>query len=131
VPPDPFGQRGLAPQAVHLLPARYPRLDAVAVAVADDVLPEELDELGSLRARAHEAHLAAQDVQQLRQLVERGAAQEAPDRGTTVLALDAARGGVAAEQEVQRVDLVVGIVRRRGQLPHRAELEEVEDLAVA
>src|ERR1035437_7489388 len=55
VPLDPLGQRGLPAQAVHLRPARDARPHAMAVAVADDVLAEELHELGTLRAGAHEA----------------------------------------------------------------------------
>ncbi len=115
VPLDALGERGLAAQAVHLRPARDAGLDAVAVAVADDVLAEQLDELGALGARADEAHVAAQHVEQLRQLVERGAAQEAPDGGAPVRALDAAGRDVAGEQEVERARVVLrAFCLRRG-----------------
>ena len=52
VPLHALGERGLPAQAVHLRPAGDARLDAVAVAVAGDVLPEQLDELRALGARA-------------------------------------------------------------------------------
>ena len=107
VPLDALGERSLPAQAVDLRPAGDPRLDAVAVVVADDVLVEQLDELRALGAGPDQAHLAAQDVQQLRQLVDRGATQEAPDRRAAVATLDSARRGIAAEQRVERMGVVL------------------------
>ena len=59
VPLDPIGDRGLPAKAVDLRPAGDPRLDAVAILVAIDLGGEQLHELGPLRARADQAHLAA------------------------------------------------------------------------
>jgi hypothetical protein len=47
----------------------------VAVAVAFDVLPELAHELRSLGAWPDEAHVALEDVEELRELVERRPAQ--------------------------------------------------------
>ncbi len=67
----------------------------MAVAVAGDVAPEQLHELGALGARADQAHLTAQHVEQLGQLVEGAAAQDAAYERAPILAvLDAARRGV-------------------------------------
>src|SRR3712207_1548857 len=66
VPLDPVRQRGLAAQAVDLGPAGDPRAHAVAVVVAAHAPLEQLDELGALRPRADDAHLAPQDVEELR-----------------------------------------------------------------
>ena len=90
VPLDAVGERGLAAQAADLRPAGDAGLDAMAVGVARQVAPEQRRELGALRARADQAHLAAEHVDELRQLVQRRAAQEAPDARAAVLALDAA-----------------------------------------
>src|ERR1044071_4888361 len=122
VPLDAIAQRGLAAEAVDLGPAGDAGLDAVAVAVAADVGLEQLDELRALRARAHQRHVAAQDVEELRQLVEGRAAQQPPDPGAAVDALDAARRAALAGAEA----LGGGVGRA-----HRAELVEVEERAVA
>src|ERR671910_2166734 len=63
---------------VDLHRSRQSRLDEQAEALLRRVL---LDYLDLLRARADEAHLIAQDVDELRQLVEARAAQQAPDGG--------------------------------------------------
>ena len=99
--------------------AGQPDADAMAVRVARDVFAEALHVLGALGARADEGHVAADDIPQLRQLVERGAAQEAADRGAPVDALDTAGGAAVNGDEAG----VVGDA-------HRAELEHLEDLAV-
>ena len=67
------------------------------------------------RPRADDRHLAAQDVDQVRQLVERGAAQERADAGDARVAL---------------VDRHAG-AHVLGARDHRAQLEHVERLAVA
>ena len=69
VPLDALVERRLPAQAVHLCPPGDSRLHPVAVAIADDAFAEQLDELGPLGARSDEAHLAAQDVDELRKLV--------------------------------------------------------------
>ena len=65
---------GDAGAALDLGPAGDPRADLVAAALARRVVVD----LGrDRRARADDRHLAAQDVDQVGDLVERGAAQEA------------------------------------------------------
>src|SRR5437764_946106 len=68
-------------------------------------------------ARADDRHVAAQDVEQLRQLVERQAAHDLADARAAVVALDAA-GSLA------RLGHELLLDGRRD--PHRAELEHVE-----
>src|SRR5205823_14332026 len=131
VPLHTLGKGCLAAQPVHLGPAGDARLDAMAVAVAGDVAREQLHELGPLRPGADQAHLALEHVEQLRELVERAAAQEAPDRGAAILPLHAPRRSVAAEQEFQRARAVLLRRRLAGGEAHRAKLVEVEGLAVA
>ena len=117
----PLGDRRLPPQPVHLRPAGDAGLDAVAVVVAVDVLAEELDELRPLGARPDEAHLALQDVQELRQLVDRRPAEKLADARPAVDPFDAARGAVELERDRPGDGLRV----------HRAELENLETAAVA
>ncbi len=90
----------------------------MAVAVAVDVLLEGADEVGALGARPDDRHVAAQDVEELRQLVERQAAHDLADARAAVVALDAAGGDALLRDE-----LLLG--GRRRDL-HRAELEHVE-----
>src|SRR5690606_3090477 len=59
-------------------------LDAVAAAVERDGLDVLLDEVGPLGAGPDEAHVAAEDVPELGDLVEAEAAQEAADGGHAV-----------------------------------------------
>ena len=65
---------GDAGAALDLGPAGDPGQDLVAAALARGVV---VDLGGDGRARADDRHLAAQDVDQVRDLVERGAAEEA------------------------------------------------------
>ena len=76
------------------------------------------------RARADEAHLAAQDVQHLRDLVEREAAQERPDArdARVVLDLEERALGLVATLELRLLGLGVGA--------HRPELDHPELLLV-
>ena len=74
-------QRGAA---VDLRPAGDPGLDREAAALARRVL---LDLHRHRRPRADDRHLAAQHVDEVRQLVERGAAQQAPDARDARVAL--------------------------------------------
>jgi hypothetical protein len=62
--------------AVHLGPAGDARLDLVPDHVGLDDLPVLLVVRDRVRARPDDAHAALQDVEELRQLVERVAAQE-------------------------------------------------------
>ena len=71
---------GFAAQAVDLRPAGDARLDLVAQHVALDQLAVLLVVGDGVRARPDDAHAALQHVDELRQFVQRGAAQEAPER---------------------------------------------------
>ena len=83
--------------------------------VAGVELAELGDEVGPLGSRADQAHVTAQDVEQLRQLVQRGPAQDAPDRAQPVVVGDVPVG------------LRLGLVER----PQGAELHQLEGHAVA
>src|SRR5205807_10642438 len=72
---------GLAPQAVDLRPSGDAGLDLVALHVALDELAVHLVARDRVGARADYAHAALQYVDELRQLVERGAAHEGAERG--------------------------------------------------
>src|SRR4051812_26172227 len=54
----------------HLRPPGEPGFDDMALAVERDLLAERLHELGAFGARSDQAHLADEDVPELRQLVE-------------------------------------------------------------
>src|SRR5690606_27595905 len=54
----------------ELRPPCNARFDRVALPIVRDALVQLLHELGALRARTDEAHLAAQHVQYLRQLID-------------------------------------------------------------
>src|SRR4051812_27618899 len=100
----------VAAEAVHLRPAGESRLLAVAAGVARDGLRELIDEVGPLRARADDANLAQEDVDELRELVQREAAHEGTHfRPARVVRLREDRSGF-----LLRV------------LPHRAELDAPE-----
>src|SRR5690606_8727133 len=94
----------------QLGPAGQSRLHRVAHVVVADLAVELVDELRPLRARADEAHVTGQHVEQLRQLVQPGHADEAANaRGAIVVAAGPARHAVL---------LRVGA--------HAAELHQVE-----
>src|SRR5919109_18622 len=96
----------------HLRPAGEAGSDLVAQVVEGNDRRERGDVDGHLGARAHQAHVAAQDVEALRQLVEAIAAEHGPQPRH-------AAGVVAAPPRV-------GAARHVAQLPHRAELVEAE-----
>src|SRR4051795_11213137 len=121
VPLDAVAERGLAAQAVNLGPAGDPGLDAVAVAVAVDVVLEQPGEVRTLGTWADQAHVALEHVQQLRQRVERGAAQEGAEARAAVVALNPAGGGV--RRQVRHRE-------RLGRGAHGAELAHLELTAV-
>src|ERR687892_1245365 len=128
VPFDAVTHRSVTAEAADLGPARHSGLDAMAVVVAVEARTEEVHELRPLRARPHEAHVAAQHVDQLRQLVEGGPAHEGADASAPIGTLDAARGDVGGQPHHVRLLPVVGgaVVHA-----HRAELEDLEAVAVA
>ena len=72
--------RGLARHA-QLREAGHAGLDHEPLPVLRDLLAELLEEGGPDRARADDAHVAAQHVPELRQLVEVGEAQHAAQPG--------------------------------------------------
>src|SRR6266852_3493024 len=77
-----------ATQIVDLGPASEARADPLPFQVTGDVEAVLLVEEGRLRARAHTAHVAFHDVDQLRQLVKARSAQEAAEsRGARVAGL--------------------------------------------
>src|SRR5450759_3364712 len=101
--------------ATDLSEARHARLHAVALAVPRYLLQVPFHEERALRARPHEAHLAAQDVDQLRELVDAVLPHEAAQRRDP-------RVVVAGEH---------GTGQLLGVLDHAAELHEGERLHVA
>src|SRR5262245_57782440 len=80
---DPLGPRQ-AGAAVDLRPPGEARLDGEPEALARGVL---LDLVAERRPRADEAHVATQDVPELRQLVEREPPEDAADAGDARVAL--------------------------------------------
>ena len=91
VPLGAICDRRPAAQPVYLSPPRDARLDPVAFGLAVHVLAESSDVLGPFRPRPHKAHLTAEDVDQLRQLVNVGASQEFAEPRDPVDTFDAAR----------------------------------------
>ena len=110
---------GLAAPAVDLRPAGDAGLHAVAGEIAvDDLLVEPVGGLGlqGVRARADEREVAFErDVDELRQLVEAGLADEAADAGDARV--------VARRELARRCDPSWFDV-------HRAELEDLDQLVV-
>src|SRR5918998_4122634 len=103
---DPLGPRQRR-ASVHLRPSREPRLHLEPAPLVRGVA---LDLVRKRRPRPDEAHVAAQDVEQLRQLV---------DRQTAKYAADARYAGVALVHCPTRP-------ARFGADDHRPELEELE-----
>src|SRR5262245_34088740 len=97
--------------AVDLRPARDPRLDLQAATLPRRV---PLDLVRARRPRADHAHVAADDVPELRQLVDRQAAEDPPG---------------ARDPRVALVDRVAGADLLRT-LDHRPHLEQLELEAV-
>src|SRR5215210_1510484 len=79
VPFHAVRERRLATQPEYLRPPGDASLHAMALAIAVDRLVEPRHVLRALRPRPDEAHLAAEHVEELRQLVERRLAEELPD----------------------------------------------------
>src|SRR5262245_60697515 len=77
---DTLLERRVAAESMDLSPARDPRFHLVAEHVARNRLAEPLDEDRSLGTRSDDAHLAAQDVHELRELVQAEAAQPGAER---------------------------------------------------
>src|SRR4029079_17581489 len=107
---DPLRPRKLR-TAVHLGPAGEPRAEVETVALVLVVLLDLVAERGP---RADHAHVSAQDVPQLRELVDRRAAEDAAD---------------ARDPPVAPVDRISRTHALRAH-DHRPELEDVEVDAV-
>ncbi len=131
------GDRGLPAQPVGLGPAGDPALDAVAVGIAGHLGRKLFDELGPLGPGADQAHVAAQDVEQLGQLVQRAGPQHPAEAGTAIDSLDPA--GCRSlrwnkvlgpfELSVLRPVVLCRVLRPKA-LSHRPELENLKQLAV-
>src|SRR5205814_7364380 len=111
-----------ARRAEHLPEAGHARheVEAAALPAVDAAIL-----VGHERPRPDEAHLAANHVDELGQLVQIGAAKEAAHtRDAWVLGhLEEALGALVARHELR--------LHRVGAVVHRAELEDPEGLAVA
>ncbi|KAG0773304.1 hypothetical protein G6F22_014986 [Rhizopus arrhizus] len=103
----------LPPEPVDLGPARNARLDPVAHHVALHQVLVHFVVLQRVRAGPDDGHVAHQHVQELRQLIQAGAPQEAADAGNA--------GIVAGRLRDRAMFLMHG---------HGAELVDVEHLAV-
>lgn len=89
-------------------------LDVVAVGVLGILRGELLDEVRALGARADEAHVAVEDVPDLRQLVEAGGADEGADaRDARVVVGRELRAGVLLGVDAHRAEFVdlVGLTK--------------------
>jgi hypothetical protein len=86
----------------------------MALAVVGQLLDQLVDEIGALRPRTDEAHVAAQHAEDLRQLVDPGGADEAAHAGDPLV----------AERCPARHAVLLGV------LAHAAELEQGIDPAV-
>src|SRR3569623_1357338 len=93
---DRGARRGLAAEAMDLRPACNPRLDALAMGIDGELLAQLLVVRDGVWAGADEAHLAAQHVDELRPLVDRGGADEAADAGHARVVLLRLRHGKTA-----------------------------------
>ena len=111
---DPFAERSVAAPAVDLGPTRDSGFDAVPGHVVGDRLGEFLDEDRPFGTRADQAHVAHQDVEELRQLVQASAAEKGPETGAARVVFLSPDGP----------GLLLGIDA------HAAELEHAECLAV-
>ena len=82
---DPHADLGIvrnpAAETIDLRPTGDSRLHIVTACIQRDRLLEQLIVRERMRARADERHLAAQDVQQLRQFIDIVAAHPAADPG--------------------------------------------------
>src|SRR5581483_5283717 len=67
---DPLLERRVAPPSVDLRPSGQTRLHLVAQHVLRNPMLELLDKVRALGPRPHDRHVAAEDVPELRQLVE-------------------------------------------------------------
>ncbi len=81
--------------------------------------------LGDQRARAHQAHLAPEHVEQLRELVQRGSPEQPPRAGDPRIARDLEEPAARLVEVSQLLPAPVGVA------VHGPELEHLEGMAVA
>src|ERR1700722_15861053 len=89
-----------APGAIDLCPTGNPRPHLVAQHVSGDQPSVGLVHCDDVRTRSDETHGAADDIEKLRQLIERGLANEGAERGNTVITAlngEKRRGPIFAE----------------------------------
>ena len=127
---DPVVEVGDVVAAADLPEAGESGLHAQAAAVR--VLVEALHLLDRQGPGSHEAHLAAQDVPELRQLVEAVAAEEATERGDARVVGDLEDGTLHLVAVGEAGLELLGIEAHRAELDHveRAAVEAGADLAV-
>ena len=114
---DEFVVRGGVVLGEDLGEAGDAGLDVVAVGVLGILLGELLDEVRALGARTDEAHVAVEDVPDLRQFVEAGGADEGADaRDARVVVGRELRAGVLLGVDAHRAELVdlVGLAEAAG-----------------
>src|SRR6266516_3445576 len=113
-----LGHRGLV-AAAHLGEAGQARAHDEPLPVGGELTRQLFEEPGPDRTRADEAHVAAENVPELRQFVELHRAEAAAEpRGLRARPLNELRAEIRAEPFL-------------GAAPERAELEHLEDPAVA
>ena len=105
----------------QLREAREPRAHDEPLPVGGDVLAQFDEEARSDRARPHEAHVAAQDVVELRQLVELERAQRAPGAGQLPI------GQPAELLAEERAQPPLGVGPQRPELVHAERLSGTAD----
>src|SRR5579864_1203207 len=94
---------------VNLRPARHSRANAVSLAIEGNLGTEHVDEERSLGPRSNEAHVAAQHVPNLRQLVEPSHAQDPADGGDTLISMGGPlRCAAALRVDAHRAEFIDG-----------------------
>src|SRR5690606_19417557 len=105
-----------------LRPAGHAGLDVLSKHIAAPVFTETFNKFRPLRPRTDQAHLAQQHVEQLRQLIQTGAAQKAAQwRNAFIIRLGPRAGALAT---------ITKHLGFRINVLHRAKLEDLESLAV-
>src|SRR5262249_14982242 len=107
-----FHRRGVT--VIDLRPPGQTRLDQMPLGVELNLLAQLLDEERAFGARADETHLAAQNIDELWDLVNAGFADESADAGDARV----------ATLRPLRLAVFFGV------LPHRAGLDDLEDAPI-
>ncbi len=109
---DAAGEVVTSAQAVDLRPARHARLHEVAGEIMGDLFREVFDVMRTFGARTDEAHVSAQDVPELGQLI------QVPATHKTSEAKQPGVAGLGADMDVVRLG---GIRRHAAELPEREQ----------